>query len=68
MQSALLISILIIALIILAIQLGIAKAQKIEAQRAARLGAEIDKIVARNANIDKHDWITWLQERSSKQK
>lgn len=68
MQSALLFLILIIALIILAIQLGIAKAQKKEAQRAARLGAEIDKIVARNANIDKHDWISWLQDRSSKQK
>lgn len=68
MQYALLFSILIIALIILAIQLGIAKAQKKEAQRAARLGAEIDKIVARNANIDKHDWIGWLQDRSSKQK
>ena len=68
MQSALLFLILIIALIILAIQLGIAKAQKKEAQRAARLGAEIDKIVARNANIDKHDWITWLQERNNKQK
>lgn len=68
MQLALLVVILVVALIILAIQFGVAKAQKKQAERAARLGAEIDKIIARNANIDKHDWTSWLQERIDKQK
>lgn len=68
MQTALLFAILIVAVIVLAIQFGVAKAQKKQAERAAKLGAEIDKIIIRNANIDKRDWISWLQERSNEQK
>lgn len=68
MQSALLFFILIVALIVLAIQYGVAKAQRKEAQRAAKLGAEIEKIIARNANMDKHEWVSWLQERNNEQK
>lgn len=68
MQSALLFFILVVALIVLAIQYGVAKAQRKEAQRAAKLGAEIEKIIARNANMDKHEWVSWLQDRSAEQK
>ncbi len=68
MQSALLFIILIVVLIVLAIQYGVAKAQRKEAQRAAKLGAEIEKIIARNANIEQHDWISWLQDRRDEQK
>ena len=68
METVLIALILIVVIVILAILYGVAKTQKKEAEKAARLGAEIDKIVARNANIDKHDWITWLQERNDKQK
>lgn len=68
MQLALLAVILIIAIIVLAIQLGVARAQKKAAIRAAKIGAEIDKIIARNTNIYKHDWVSWLQERGNEQK
>lgn len=68
MQSALLFFILIVALIVLAIQYGVAKAQKKAAEKSAKLGAEIEKIIARNANMDKHEWVSWLQERNNEQK
>lgn len=68
MQSVLTILVLILAIVILAILYGVAKTQKKEAQRAERLGAEIEKIIARNAHIEQHDWITWLQDRRNEQK
>lgn len=66
MQTVLVIIVLVVALVILAIQYGVAKAQRKAAERQARLGAEIEKIIARNANIEQHDWLSWLQEHRDK--
>lgn len=68
MQTVLLCAILVAALTVLAIQYGVAKNQREEAKRQARLGEEIEKIISRNSSIDKHDWISWLQDNSIEKK
>lgn len=68
MGQLILILVLIAAVILLAILYGVAKANKKNTEDGLKLGDKIDKIIASNSCIDKHEWISWLQERRNKQK
>ena len=68
METYIVIVILIVLSMTIAVMYGVAKEKKNTAEKQLKLGDKIDKIIDSNNNINKRDWINWLQDKRNKQK
>lgn len=66
METYIVIAVLIILSITIAVMYGSAKEKKNIAEKQLKLGDKIDKIINSNNNINKRDWVNWLQDKRNK--